>query len=106
MTDNVWKRLLKTKCGATCLPNKPGVYALFLKSPSALPGIEVSSADSPLYIGMTRSSLNLRDHFGHQHSGFSTLRRSLGAILKQQLKLRAIPRAKGSSRSNVTNYRF
>lgn len=55
---------------------------------------------------MTTQSLDARDHFRHKHSGFSTLRRSLGAILKNELSLSAIPRSPGPSRSNLNCYRF
>lgn len=59
-----------------------------------------------LYVGMTDQGLDARNHFQHLHSGFSTLRRSLGALLKEALRLRAIPRGSGSIKSNVRNYRF
>jgi hypothetical protein len=39
-------------------------------------------------------------------TGFSTLRRSLGAILKAELRLVAIPRSAGASPTNARNYRF
>jgi hypothetical protein len=39
-------------------------------------------------------------------SGFSTLRRSLGALLKDELKLTAQPRGPGSSEQNLRCYRF
>jgi len=55
---------------------------------------------------MTDSSLEVRNNFGHAHSGFSTPRRSLGALLKEPLRLQAIPRAPGPSPSNTRNYRF
>lgn len=55
---------------------------------------------------MTESSLAARSHFSHAHSGFSTLRRSLGAVLKETLSLIAEPRAPGPSASNLRNFRF
>lgn len=82
-----------------------GIYAYFIDRPDELRPIFVP-ANGLLYIGMTNSSLDARSHFEHPHSGFSTFRRSLGAILKSQLQLRALPRAPGASRSNVLNYRF
>lgn len=85
--------------------NARGLYAYFTDHPNQLRPILVP-ANGMLYIGMTYSSLDARCHFEHAHSGFSTFRRSLGAILKEQLLLRASPRAPGSSRSNVLNYRF
>jgi hypothetical protein len=82
-----------------------GIYAYFIDHPDDLPPISVP-ANGLLYIGMTDSSLDARCHFEHAHSGFSTFRRSLAAILKEQLRLRALPRAPGASRTNVLNYRF
>ena len=83
----------------------PGVYAYFLTDHSALPTIQ-TDATCPLYVGMTASSLDSRCHFNHSHSGFSTFRRSLGAILKQVLDLKAQPRSSGQSSSNTQNFRF
>ena len=83
----------------------PGVYAYFLVDRSALPPIQVEPSGI-LYVGMTESSLDTRCHFTHSHSGFSTFRRSLGAILKQALALKAMPRSLGSSPTNTRNFRF
>jgi hypothetical protein len=83
----------------------PGVYAILLSSADALPLIE-PGRNGLLYIGMTDASLDARSHFVHEHSGFSTFRRSLGALLKDRLRLDALPRGPGVSRTNVTNYRF
>jgi hypothetical protein len=71
-----------------------GVYALFLAAGAALPDIAVP-ATGLLYIGMTDSSLDVRNHFAHQHSGFSSPRRTLGGVLKAVLQLRPIPRSAG-----------
>jgi len=61
-----------------------------------------------IYIGLSTNlaSREFEHHFSSQRTGFSTLRRSLGAVLKNELKLKAIPRAAGTSSSNVTNYSF
>jgi hypothetical protein len=82
-----------------------GVYGFYLEDPAALAGIEVGSSGL-LYIGMTEESLEYRNHFGHTDSAFSSLRRSLGAILKQDLELVAIPRGSGQSPKDMANYRF
>jgi hypothetical protein len=55
---------------------------------------------------MTESSLEVRNHFHHSHSGFSSPRRSVGALLREQWKLQALPRSPGPSPTNVRNYRF
>ena len=82
-----------------------GVYALALRDLNGLPPV-TPGRRGLLYIGMTEDSLEVRNHFDHLHSGFSTLRRSLGALLKDRLRLRAIPRAPGQSRTNVVSFRF
>jgi hypothetical protein len=49
----------------------------------------------PLYVGKAEDSLvgrDLKDHFADGRTGSSTLRRSLAALLRAKLKLRAIPR--------------
>jgi hypothetical protein len=83
----------------------PGVYAVFLDRLGLLPGF-LTGEGSLLYIGMTADRTGERNHFEHANSGFSSPRRSLGALLKAQLHLRAIPRSRGVSSSNWTNYRF
>lgn len=83
----------------------PGIYAILLASPDALPAISPGRSGL-LYVGMTDDTLEARSHFRHAHSGFSTFRRSLGALLKDELGLHAIPRGPGSSKTNFSNYRF
>jgi hypothetical protein len=85
--------------------DSPGVYAYFLANESTLPAIQIGPAGL-VYVGMTASSLDSRCHLNHSHSGFSTFRRSLGAILKRTLDLRAQPRSPGQSSSNTQNFRF
>jgi hypothetical protein len=86
-------------------PDAPGVYALFQTDQTMLNNFTVGEL-SVLYIGMTQSSLEVRSHFTHSNSGFSSPRRSLGALLRDELQLRGIPRSLGSSRTNTTNFRF
>lgn len=94
-----------------CAPNdlEPlkgvGVYAYCLRTAGALPSI-TTDGSGILYVGMTEDGLDARNHVNHAHSGFSTFRRSLGAILKGELNLKALPRSSGSSKSNVRCYRF
>lgn len=85
----------------------PGVYFLYLKNRDALPLSDLPE-DGLIYIG---SAANLAErllggHFCDGQTGHSTIRRTLGAILKEQLKLRAIPREPGSSDDDCTHYRF
>src|SRR4051812_3174643 len=67
----------------------PGVYANFLTQADALAPIRTELSEA-IYVGMTDGSLDARCHFDHPHSGTSTLRRSIGAILKGPLALCAI----------------
>ena len=76
------------------------VYALYLSDRSVLDGIEVDPSGL-LYIGMTDDSLEVRSHYGHKDSSFSSPRRSLGAILKHKLALIAIPRGSGQSAKDM-----
>jgi hypothetical protein len=113
MTDGNIKRLWRQlKAGRWPPPPagvaiRPGVYALFLNEPKALPGFNTGD-DGLIYVGMTADTAGGRNHFAPPtgHSGFSSPRRSLGAALLKKLKLRAIPRSAGSSSTNWTNYRF
>lgn len=82
-----------------------GVYAYFLREPKALP-ILAADKNSILYVGMTEDGLDARNHLNHAHSGFSSFRRSLGALLRGALNLTALPRSLGPSKSNVRCYRF
>jgi len=86
---------------------RSGIYAIYLRHGSRLEGFPPGK-DGLIYIGGT-SNLARREylnHFSSKQTGFSTLRRSLGAILKHELKLVAIPRSFGSSESNVRCYKF
>jgi hypothetical protein len=88
-------------------PAVPGVYAWFLDDPTAIPSLPNQGAN-PVYVG-TSGDLARRgdeDHFRTGGSGFSTLRRSLGALLKDHLKLTAQPRTPGPSEQNYRCYRF
>jgi hypothetical protein len=82
-----------------------GVYAFSIDDPTALPPLYVGPTGL-LYVGMTESSLEIRNHFFHKDSSFSSFRRSLGALLKQDLKLQAIRRGWGKSPKDMTHYRF
>jgi hypothetical protein len=86
---------------------EPGVYALFLATRGALPGI-AEPGSGALYIGSS-SNLAQREfdtHFAAGETGFSTVRRSLGALLRDELNLKPRPRGTGTSKTNYTNYRF
>jgi hypothetical protein len=108
-TPDAWKALIDGRAPVDELeaPPEPGVYAIFLAEGATLPLVEAPETRL-LYVG---SSTNLaqRDvetHFADGQSGFSTIRRSLGALLKDVLDLTAIPRGTGASDTNYRNYRF
>ncbi len=81
------------------------VYALFADAPGALLPVRLGP-ENLVYVGMAAHGQDARSHFLHEHSGLSTLRRSLGAILKEQLGLVAVPRSPGPSKANIVAYRF
>lgn len=88
-------------------PAAAGVYAYFLAGGTALPGVS-NPGGGPVYVGVSGNlaQREFNTHFVAGQTGFSTLRRSIGAILKDQLHLRARPRGTGISKTNFTNYRF
>jgi hypothetical protein len=87
-------------------PAQTGFYALYLKEGIRLPAIEAPE-DGLLYIGMTKKGFAARDHFyPYNSSSGSTLRRSLGAILKANLGLNALPRDQSGHWRSYYNYRF
>lgn len=78
------------------VPHVAGLYALVgsSKAVQAL-GLPTANAATPLYVGKAEQSLvsrDLRTHFATGKTGQSTLRRSLAALLREELNLTAIPR--------------
>lgn len=82
--------------GLPRLPAKPGVYAIHgMPQVWDALGLRGGSDGRPLYVGKSESSLQSRDvktHFAEGRTGWSTVRRSLAALLHDELGLRAIPR--------------
>jgi hypothetical protein len=100
--DDVIKALKPTDkpLPVAALMGKPGFFAYTLRSitPDILPGIDIPPAGGGLiFLGLSENALDGRNHLTHAHSGFSTIRRSLGAILKDQLNLTCQRRAPGDS---------
>jgi hypothetical protein len=86
---------------------RSGVYAIRLSTPSVLTSILDHGTDL-LYIGGT-TDLGMREfdtHFDSKQTGWSTVRRSIGAILKGELRLFARARGQGRSQKDFTNFRF
>lgn len=87
--------------------NGSGVYAIFHRNIKEIIEDETNEYGI-IYIGQS-TNLAQREfdtHFKSGESGFSTLRRSIGAIFKKEFDLRAIPRSSGSSDTNWRNYKF
>lgn len=74
MTDyeTVREKLLSQRYRASEIPphDGSGVYALHITDQTTLPGLVIES--DVLNVGMTESSLEVRNHFNHSHSGFSS----------------------------------
>lgn len=84
-----------------------GVYAIRLDTAGAL-GLALGEDRGLLYVGMS-TDLSVREfdtHFDSAQTGFSTVRRSIGSILKQELGLTALARGLGRSKNDFTNFRF
>jgi hypothetical protein len=87
-------------------PTEPGVYALFLVEGTTFP--VAHNPAEPVYVGLS-SNLAAREfdtHFATGKSGFSTVRRSFGALLREEFNLHPRPRGTGASKTNFRNYRF
>lgn len=83
------------------VPNEPGLYAIHAHSEVWRElGLTAGELGVPLYVGKAEDSLvtrELRTHFAVGNgtastTGSSTVRRSFAALLRQPLKLRAVPR--------------
>ncbi len=110
MTDRIAKSFTATKQKFDehkNYPKKPGIYAFFLTD-SANFG-DFGKGGQVIYIGIAKKSLHDRDfnqHFKTGKTGSSTLRRSIGAVLKDKLKLTAIPRGAENDTKRFDNYKF
>jgi hypothetical protein len=107
--ENVLLELENTKSNIDLinLPSKPGIYAIFLNNDTLLNSIP--NCKKLLYLGKAEKSLKSRDyktHFATGKSGSSTVRRSLGALLKKELNLHAIPRSPKETKQDLYNYKF
>jgi hypothetical protein len=76
--------------------DSPGLYAVHAQ-PDTWVGLSLGAPPDarPLYVGKAEEGLatrDLRTHFRDSRTGSSTLRRSFAALLRESLKLQAIPR--------------
>lgn len=78
----------------TEVPSAAGLYAVF-GDEHAIAGLAIEADRQPLYVGKAERSLvgrDLRTHFATGKTGSSTLRRTIAALLREDLDLRAVPR--------------
>uniref|UniRef100_F4C5T4 GIY-YIG catalytic domain-containing protein n=1 Tax=Sphingobacterium sp. (strain 21) TaxID=743722 RepID=F4C5T4_SPHS2 len=89
------------------LPTEMGIYAFYVDETTDL-GI-FGRTGQLIYVGIAKKSLRSRDietHFKPGQTGFSSLRRSLGAILKTELKLSAQKRDLYPKKLRADKYKF
>jgi len=110
MTKEISQSFLRTKQFLNehqDYPIQPGIYAFYLSDNSNL--LDFGKSGQLIYIGIAKYSLHDRDfkqHFNSGKTGSSTLRRSIGAILKDKLKLTAIPRGGENDNKRFRYYKF
>ena len=91
---------------------KPGLYAIYFYGEQfpIKEAAEYIKIRPIIYLGKTETSSlnrNLKQHFQSGQTGRSTLRRSLGALLRVQLNLQPIPRGHfDDSEMKFRNYKF
>lgn len=78
------------------VPARPGLYAIYCDAETWKElGLGDPPDERPLYVGKAEDSLVARDlatHFGNGRTGSSTVRRSFAALLREPLRLVALPR--------------
>lgn len=83
------------------------IYAFFLSENSTL--MEFGGPNQLLYLGITERGINdreFKEHLKTGKTGKSSFRRSVGAILKKDLNLSAIPRSKTAEKKYAASYKF
>jgi len=107
--DGTSEDFRRTRAPITRLPAPPesGFYAIYLRTRGLLLPFR-DGENGLIYIGLSNCLADraFDQHFSTERTGSSTLRRSLGALLKGRLSLTAIQRGAGFSKANVGNYRF
>lgn len=83
-----------TSAAWTDVPSIAGLYAVF-GDEHAIAALAIGTDTQPFYVGKAERSLvgrDLRTHFATGKTGSSTLRRTIAALLREDLDLRAVPR--------------
>jgi len=110
MTSGIIRSLQQTKKSVDdhgTYPDQPRVYGFFLKPDAHLS--EFGKSGQLLYIGIAKDSLRKRDlhqHFRSGATGSSTLRRSIGAILREPLGMQPISRNFSDDPKRFDHYKF
>jgi hypothetical protein len=108
--DEIVNKIFETKKDFTrhlIYSKKPGLYAFILSDKSNLK--EFGKGRQVIYVGKAEDSLTKRDlktHFVDKKTGRSTLRRSIGAILKTAFNFTAYTRNGTLKQVAIDNYRF
>ncbi len=91
---------LRREDAAKSAPRRAGLYAIYGDEQAWVElRLKTAFKDQPLYVGKAERSLNGRDvgtHFALGKTGSSTVRRSLAALLADELDLDPVPRNLGS----------
>lgn len=96
--NNILDYLKKEKVSfknISAFSDKPGIYTIYSNSSGLKINGYIVGKEELLYIGKTESSQRRRDantHFKSGQTGSSTVRKTLGSLLKEELKLIPIPR--------------
>jgi hypothetical protein len=95
--------------GSSSVPAGPGLYAIHAGGAAWRElGLGEPPDERPLYVGKAERSLASRDvatHFTSGRTGSSTLRRTLAALLRERLALRALPRRQSDpTAADTTNF--
>ncbi|MGM0580486.1 MAG: GIY-YIG nuclease family protein [Bacteroidota bacterium] len=110
MTNDIIKSISKTLKPVkdlNQLPDQQGIYAFYLDETSELG--KFGKPGQLIYVGLSEKNINSRDtksHLQTGQTGWSTLRRSIGAILKTKLNLEAKKRDINPKRLRADKYKF
>ena len=110
MTDEIIKSISKTTKlvkDLNNLPDEQGIYAFYVDKTTDLG--KFGKPEQIIYVGLSEKNLNSRDtetHLKSGQTGWSTLRRSIGAILKTKLKLTAQKRDINPKKLRADKYKF
>lgn len=92
------------------LPDAPGCYVL-VADPEAMweLGLSAGSGPAALYVGKAEDSVHTRvskTHLVKDRTGSSTLRRSIGALLREELRLKPQSRSPKRTKRDMQNYKL